>query len=95
MEVIGLTRAFVYKDENRTRKLLESFQSILNDLMGVPIQKPGFSLSVLNILRLNWTSNQIKKFTIYRLQQFGQAAESNYLSRGGRPTTERLRQEYV
>ena len=51
----------MYKDENRTRKLLESFQYIFNDLMGVPIQNPGCSLSVLNILRLNWISNQIKK----------------------------------
>ena len=42
----------MYKDENRTRKLMESFQSILNDLMGVPIQKPRFSRSVLNILNL-------------------------------------------
>ena len=52
MEIIGLTRFFVYKDKNRTRKLMESFQSILNYLMGVPIQKPRFSRSVLNILNL-------------------------------------------
>ena len=61
MEVIGLTRACVYKDENRTKKLLESFQSILNDLMGVPIQKPGFSstLCTKNItVKLDFESNK-------------------------------------